>query len=66
MRPLEPFASSKHVLIKSSIKKHYKCAPRSPPRLRGNFLFNPLFKIITNASLGPLRVYEEISFQAPY
>ena len=66
MRPLEPFASTRHFLLKSLIKRYYICAPRNPSRLRGDICLNLYLKFISYASLGPLRVYEEISFQAPF
>ena len=46
------------------IKKHYKCAPRRPSRLRGIFFLNPLLKTITNVPLGALRVHEAFFFQS--
>ena len=50
------FASTRHFPFKFLIKNHYKCAPRSPSRLRGIFFLNPSLKISTNAPLGSLRV----------
>ena len=46
------------------IKKHYKCAPRRPSRLRGIFFLNPLLKTITNVPLGALRVHEAFFFKS--
>ena len=61
-----PVPSSSIFRYKSVIKNHYKCAPRSPSRLRGIFFWNPFLKIITHTPLGPFRVYEAFSFETFY
>ena len=64
--PLGALRVHEAFFFQSLIKHQYKLDPGSPSRLRGTFLLNPLLKLITNAPLGPLRVYGASSFETPY